>query len=249
MPISKNKIKEINSLKIKKYRQQLGLFTCEGTKTIHCLLNSNYKINEIYATKLFFEKNEIIFNTKKINLISEAELQKISSLSTPPQVLAIVQMPNKDLNYVNFANKITLVLDNIQDPGNLGTIIRLADWFGVENIVCSQNTVDAYNPKVVQATMGSLFAVNVFYTNLKDFFQKNKEIQVFGTFIDGQPINKTKISKQLFLLLGNEANGISDELSNFISKKITIPTYNTQKMAESLNVANATAICLWELFR
>lgn len=249
MPISKNKIKEINSLKIKKYRQELGLFTCEGIKTLECLIDSKYKIREIFATKDLFEQNKVVLDEIKINLISEKELQKISNLSTPQQVLAVVEIQNFELKSVNFSNKKTIVLDNIQDPGNLGTIIRLADWFGIENIVCSDDTVDVYNPKVVQSTMGSLFGVNVFYTNLIDFFQKHNKIELLGTYMNGEPLNKVKNKNQLFLLMGNEANGIRAELDGFISKRISIQSFNEKKMAESLNVANATAICLWELFR
>lgn len=249
MPISKNKIKELNSLKIKKYRQDFGLFTCEGIKSVKCLLNSKYKVREIYANREFLEQNIDISNSLNIEIVSDAELQKISNLSTPQQVFAVVEMQNSDINTISFYNKITLILDNIQDPGNLGTIIRLADWFGIENIVCSENSVDVYNPKVIQSTMGSVFALNIFYTNLIDFFQQNHQIEVFGTFMNAESLNKVSKTNQLFLLMGNEANGISKELNKYITKKISIPSFNQLKMAESLNVANATAICLWEICR
>lgn len=246
--MTKNQLKLINSLKIKKYRNKENLFFCEGVKIFETLVNSDFVIKEIFAVSDFIDQN---FHAKKYNYteVSKAELKKISELSTPQKVFTLVEIPKKNIENINFEGKLTLILDNIQDPGNLGTIIRVADWFEIKNIVCSLNTVDVYNPKVVQATMGSIFSVNIFYTDLVEFLKNNSEAKIYGTFMNGQNIYKQDLSSTGFIVMGNEANGISSELEKFITTKLSIPTFNQTKAAESLNVAVATAIICSEFVR
>ena len=244
--LSKSKIKLINSLKHKKFRKKENLFICEGVKIFDTLLDKkNFKIREIFATENFAKK----YPEEKITVISESELKKISILSTPQEVLAIVEIPQRDINDENFKSGLSLVLDHIQDPGNLGTIIRTADWFGIDRIVCSSDSVDLYNPKVVQATMGSVFSVPVFYENLETFFSKTKNIPVFGTLLEGENIYSANLPANAIILIGNEANGIRKHHLKFITHPVTIPSFNTKKAAESLNVAIATAIVCSEFKR
>jgi len=248
MSLSKNKIKLINSLTRKKYRKKEQLFICEGEKIFKTLVDSNFKIVEAFAVPDFIDKNKII---EKFNFseITENELKKISELSTPQKVLALVEIPTNNLENIQFENKLSLVLDKIQDPGNLGTIIRIADWFGIENIICSSNTVDIFNPKVVQSTMGSIFSVNIFYTDLQDFLKKHDNSPIYGTFMDGKNIYNENLSSAGFIIMGNEANGISSEIEQFVTSKLSIPTFNKTKVAESLNVAVSAAIVCSEFAR
>ena len=241
--ISKNQIKLINSLSMKKFRKKEGLFFCEGIKIFETLLNSEFKIHTVFGTNEFADK--FFDELKELNFVqvTENELKKISSLSTPQAVLALVEIPENDLSKVDFLNELTLVLDEIKDPGNLGTIVRIADWFGIKNIVCSTNSVDIYNSKTVQATMGSIFSVNVFYTNLLQIFENlDENIPIYGTFMDGENIYNKKLSNYGLIVLGNEANGISENIEKHITEKISIPTFNKNKSAESLNVSIAKAI-------
>jgi len=245
--LTKNKIKLINSLKSKKYRYKERLFICEGEKIIKTLINSNFKIVEIFATREFADNNNLSdFN---FTIVSDIELKKISELSSPQKVLALVKIPKKNIENVNFSDKLTLILDKIQDPGNLGTIIRIADWFGIQNIVCSTDTVDVYNPKVVMSTMGSVFSINIYYTELSDFLTTHSKSNIYGTFTDGKNIYKTTLPKTGFIIMGNEANGISTEVEKFITHKLAIPSFNKSKTAESLNVAVATAIICSEFMK
>ncbi len=250
MSLSKQKIKLINSLKIKKYRNKENLFVCEGKKIFQALVESDFQICEIFATKDFIVDNKDFFDNCEYTELTETELRKISSLSTPQKVLAVVKMPEKELQYEEINENLTLVLDKIQDPGNLGTIIRIADWFGIKNIICSSDTVDVYNPKTVQSTMGSLFGVKIFYTELKHFFDKiSDKISVYGTYMRAESIYTSELDKNAVIILGNEANGISQQISKFVTKKISIPSFNQNKTAESLNVAIATAIICSEFKR
>lgn len=230
--------KLINSLVKKKFRQKYNKFTVEGVKIIDELIKSRYQIDKIYTTELFSTNSEV----NQI-LISENELKKISQLVQPNTALALCEIPPpKDLNL----NGLVIALDDIRDPGNLGTIIRLADWFGVEQIICSQETVDMYNPKVIQSTMASFTRVQVNYVDLKEVFSNYKK-PILGTFMDGENIYKTDFPTDSIIVMGNEANGISDELLPFISNKITIPRFGKLQQTESLNVAMATGILLSEL--
>tara|TARA_R110002096_G_scaffold53931_3_gene139703 strand:- start:1048 stop:1764 length:717 start_codon:yes stop_codon:yes gene_type:complete len=237
--LSKNQIKLITSLKQKKYRQQYGFFLVEGVKTIKELLQSTFELHTLYTTEPFNidAKNEI--------LISENELKRISFLNTPNKALAIFKTPEpKPIKN----NQLIVALDAIRDPGNLGTIIRLCDWFGVTDLVCSKETVDCYNPKVIQATMGSITRVNVSYIDLVSFLKESK-LPIYGAFMDGENLYKTKLPENGILVMGNEANGVSKEIEARITEKISIPRFGTNQATESLNVATATAILLSEFRR
>ncbi|MHA7842189.1 MAG: TrmH family RNA methyltransferase [Winogradskyella sp.] len=238
--VTKQDIKLIKSLNQKKYRQQLDLFTVEGVKGIKEFLNSHYKLNRLYTTKQIFEAP----STKTLE-ISENELKKISSLKNPNTALAIFEIPkSKNTN----SHGLIVALDDVRDPGNLGTIIRLCDWYGIKDLVCSHSTVDCYNAKVVQATMGSLTRVNITYINLVEFML-NYSGDVFGTYMNGENIYRADLPNEGIIVLGNEANGISAEISSIIDRRITIPQFGKSKDTESLNVANATAIVLSEFRR
>lgn len=239
--LSKNQIKRITSLKQKKTRNELKLFIAEGKKVIQELVDAGFIISEIYVT------NEDISFSTSINptLISESDLKKITCLTTANDCLAIVRMPAiKKIK----TNGLILALDAIRDPGNLGTIIRLADWFGIEDIVCSKDTAEVFNPKVVQASMGSISRVNVFYTNLNDFFQKN-QLPIYGAFMNGENVYQQQLPENAVLVIGNEANGISNPLIKYIQKRISIPRFGKLQLTESLNAATATAILLSEFKR
>ena len=242
--LSKSKISFIKSLSIKKFRNETGLFIVEGVKMVDELINSSFEIKEIYAT----EKWEGFNSFKDITLISEKELTQVSSLKTPNQVLAIAAIPERKENFEDIFNTLSIALDDVKDPGNLGTIIRLADWFGIKNVFCSLECVDAFNPKVVQATMGSLFRVNINYVNLPEFL-KNKPtgFPIYGAVLGGEDIYQNKLSETGIIVMGNESSGISDNILPLITEKITIPSYGSG--AESLNVAIATAIICAEFRR
>ncbi|KAB1069045.1 RNA methyltransferase [Tamlana haliotis] len=237
--LSKSQIKLITSLKQKKYRQQHGFFVVEGIKTIHELLDSHLELHQLFTTESFGNGG-----THEV-LISAAELKKISFLTTPNKALALFKMP--DLKQV-VSEGLILALDDVRDPGNLGTIIRLCDWFGIKDLVCSKQTVDCYNPKVVQATMGSITRVNISYLDMEAFLNDyNKPI--LGAFMDGDNVYKTALPKEGVLVMGNEANGVSEAVENLITSKISIPRFGDLQVTESLNVATATAILLSELKR
>ena len=230
--ITKNQIKFIKSLSLKKNRIKEQLFIAEGEKIVSELLRSDFEIKNIYATKEWKVSND------NITQISNAELQRISNLKSPNKVLAVVQFKN---HKIIKHDGITLVLDEINDPGNLGTIIRMCDWFGVKQIICSKNTVDIFNPKVVQSAMGSAFRVQVNYTDLENYLS-DITTPIYGAFMDGKNLKEVKIPKSAHLVMGNEANGISAEINKLITDKVAIK--NIGKSAESLNVAVATSILL-----
>jgi TrmH family RNA methyltransferase len=239
--ISINQKKFVNSLWQKKYRTERGLFIIEGIKMVEELIQSDYEVSEIYATSIWIENNPSV----ECSEISEKELKSISSLKTPNEVLAVVKQKEPQLTDVS--NQLSIALDKIQDPGNFGTIIRTADWFGINNIICSEESVDVYNPKVLQATMGSFFRMNIIYTDLSKFFTKNSELNVYGALLDGENVYQKELkSKGSVLLMGNESRGISEELKAFVTEKVLIPNFGK---AESLNVATATAILCSEFVR
>ena len=237
--ISRSEVKYIQSLYYKKNSTAAEVFIAEGVKILDELLHSDFIIQKIYALKSWIEKNR---NIKNVVEMSEAELSSVSNFDTPNKVLAIVYKKNA-ANLPDVKNKITLMLDGIQDPGNLGTIIRTADWFGIENIIASNDTADVYNSKVIQSTMGSFTRVNIFYTDLETFLSSNK-IKVFGAAINGENISMLQQFDECILIIGNESKGIRDNVLPFIQKKIAIPGYGK---AESLNAAVATGIILWKL--
>ncbi len=237
--LSKNQIKFITKLGQKKYRLQERLFVVEGIKMIKELLASPLELYQLYTTTSLNSdaKNEV--------LISEKELKSISFLKTPNTALAIFKMPE---DQPLTSNGLIVALDDVRDPGNLGTIIRLCDWFGVKDLVCSQQTVDCYNPKVLQATMGSITRVNISYVDL-NVFLKEATLPIYGAFMDGTTVYEATLPEQGILIMGNEANGISSSLETVINKRISIPRFGPVKATESLNVATATAVLLSEFRR
>lgn len=235
--ISKNQIKFVRQLEQKKYRKKEGLFVAEGPKVVGDLLRAGFNAQEIYATK---EWNS---NGKRVQEVTEEELRKVSFLQHPQQVLALFEIPSAKLSS---DSALSLALDDVQDPGNLGTIIRIADWFGISTIYCSENTVDAWSPKVVQATMGSIARVNIVYTDLKELIQ-NASVPVYGTLLDGQNIYTQELSQDGIIVMGNEGNGISQAIRPLINRKLLIPQFH--EGPESLNVAIATAITCSEFRR
>ncbi|MCK8142858.1 RNA methyltransferase [Flavobacterium sp. I-SCBP12n] len=239
--VSKNQIKLITSLQQKKYRYANKLFFAEGVKGIQELLDSNFELEHLYSTQNDFPE---VSNNKK-SIIDENDLKKISALATPNTCLAVFKMP---LEKSIIATGLIVVLDSIRDPGNLGTIMRLCDWFGIQQIVCSNETVDYFNPKVVQATMGSIARVNVNYTDLNSYLQQT-QLPIFGTFMNGENIYKSILPQQGIIIMGNEANGISETLEKLVQNRLTIPRFGSLQKTESLNVATATAIILSEFSR
>ncbi len=241
MSISNNQLKIITSLSQKKYRQKHKLFIAEGIKVVNELLNSSFEIDTLFAVADF----ETDISLDRIIRISEKDLQKISNLKTPNKVLGLFKIPDeKPLQ----RNGITIALDAINDPGNLGTIIRLCDWFGVSQLVCSKDTVDCYNQKVVQASMGSLTRISITYIDLETYL-KESSVPTFIADMEGENVYKTQLPKEGILIMGNEANGVSNELKALIKNKISIPRFGETQETESLNVATATAVLLSEFKR
>jgi TrmH family RNA methyltransferase len=237
--VSKSQIKLITSLQQKKYRDANGLFIAEGPKVIAELQEGGFKLHSLFSTEEGSDQSESFF------LISQPELQKLSFLKTANTCLALFEIPKpKKLNQ----DGLILALDAIRDPGNLGTIIRLCDWFGIEELVCSIDTADCYNPKVIQATMGSIARVQVTYCDLEAYL-KNTDVTVYGACMDGIDVYSKKTPTNGILVMGNEANGISNGVEKLLHEKITIPQFGKNKKTESLNVATATAILLSEFKR
>ncbi|WP_204343839.1 TrmH family RNA methyltransferase [Psychroserpens algicola] len=235
--LSKNHIKLIRSLSQKKFRVQHQLFVVEGIKGIQEFLSSSFELYQLFSTEAIFDA-EII-------KVSEEELQKISSLKTPNTALAIFRIPNVK---PTDSSGLILALDDVRDPGNLGTIIRLCDWFGIKQLICSKATVDCYNSKVVQATMGSLTRVAIQYVDLEDYLSAY-EFDIFGTFMDGNSIYSEALPEQGVIIMGNEANGISSATEKLVTTRLSIPRFGSLKATESLNVATAAAIVLSEFRR
>jgi TrmH family RNA methyltransferase len=241
MSISKNQLKIITSLSQKKYRQKHNLFIAEGKKVVNELLNSSFEIDTLFATDDFITN----ISSDSIVTISEKDLQKISNLKTPNKVLGLFKIPDEKLLE---KSGFMVALDAVNDPGNLGTIVRLCDWFGVTQLICSKDTVDCYNQKVVQASMGSLTRVSIKYVNLETYLQET-ELPTFIADMEGTNVYETVLPKEAILIMGNEANGISDKIKSIIKNKISIPRFGETQATESLNVATATAILLSEFKR
>jgi TrmH family RNA methyltransferase len=236
--ISKGQIKLITSLQQKKYRNKEGLFIAEGPKVIGELLKEKLELHSCFSTL-------VEENTQGVSYISEENLQKISCLTTANTSLAIFKIPNsKPLQEIG----LTLVIDAVRDPGNLGTIIRLCDWFGVTQLVCSLDTVDCYNPKVIQATMGSIARLPIHYLDIEAYL-KNSKAPVYSAMMDGANVYTTELPTHAILIMGNEANGVSAKIQALSTHPIAIPQYGTIQATESLNVATATAILLSEFTR
>ena len=249
MSLSKNRIKYIQSLKDKKHRNQHGTFVAEGEKLVFDLLATT-------KCQLIAGITEITNNitnpalAEEIIIASVEELKKASHLKTAPPVIGVFYNPKVKEEVIDFTSGLHLILDGIQDPGNLGTIVRIADWFGIKNVICSPDTADIFNPKTVQATMGAISRVSAIYTNLNTFLGKNTKLPVYGTFLEGNNIYNENLLKDAFIVMGSEGKGISDIIEKHISNKLFIPNYPVnQETSESLNVAVATAIICSEFRR
>ncbi len=248
--ISKARISLIRSLRNGKFRKKNNLFICEGPKLTEDIIRSKFNIEALYCLGSWADNNSILLQSKDINaeIISEKELKQISSLITPNEVIALVEIPRRSLLKDTLLPGIKIILDDIRDPGNLGTIIRLADWFGIGQIICSKETVDLYNPKAVQSTMGSIARVNVYYEDLQSLLQDySDKTKIYGTRMDGKNIYTTTLDANAFVVIGNESNGISKNLEPFIDNYISIPAF--KEGAESLNASMATAVIISEFRR
>ncbi|OGS71764.1 MAG: RNA methyltransferase [Flavobacteria bacterium RIFCSPLOWO2_12_FULL_35_11] len=240
MSLSKNQLKTITSLNQKKYRTAHHLFVAEGTKIVAEFLNSNFELEQLFCVDKTSYKN-----LEKVTEISETELKKISTLVTPNNVLALFKIPSIA---PSVKSGLIVALDEINDPGNLGAIIRLCDWFGVDQLVCSTNTADCYNQKVVQSSMGSLARVSLIYTDLETYLQ-NSILPKYAAVMDGENVYKSKLPASAVLVMGNEANGIRESILKLTTNTISIPRFGELKQTESLNVATAAAILLSEFKR
>ena len=245
---SKQQQKYVQSLQIKKYRQEHQAFLVEGAKSVLELVDSAFEIEVLFCTTKFFDENEKKLKKISLEQISQTELEKLSTLQSNDSAVAIVKMGiNESLEAET--NEFVLVLDDIRDPGNLGTILRIADWYGIKKVICSETTVDFYNPKVILASMGSFTRIQPFYVNLIDYFKgisKEAETAIIGTFLDSENLHQFSFPESGYIILGNESNGISEAVESFVTKKITIPRFGH---AESLNVGIATAVVLDNLRR
>lgn len=224
----------------KKFRQKYNLFLVEGNKTITELFNSNFKIKEIFST----DPQKLDREDIPVTHISDNELKKISFLQNPKDSVAVCYL-NEEKKMED--GSLQLILDGIQDPGNMGTIIRLADWFGIEQIICSKDTVDFYNPKVIMASMGSFTRVNIVYEDLTEYLSHTKNVNI-GTDMDGENIYSFKRPEKMNLILGNEGNGMRPETEKFLEKSVMIPRFGKSQSTESLNVSVAAGIILGQLF-
>jgi len=241
--VSKSQLKYIQSLGQKKYRDIEGLFVAEGPKLVKELIESkNVELTQIYALSEWIEENKDLLSSSNITAISATELERVSQLKTPNKVLAIVK--KFEVNEPEIKKKISVALDTIQDPGNMGTIIRIADWFGISQIICSDDCADLYNSKVVQATMGSIARVNVFYTDLPVWFKELSGIRIYAAMLEGKDVTKMSAIGEGLIIIGNESMGVDKELLQFANEKISIPRKGN---AESLNAAVATGIILSHL--
>lgn len=245
--ISKNKLKYIRSLKEKKYRNQYGTFIAEGNKMVAELLHC-MRCQLLVATQEFLSTVSLS-QIEEIEEVSDSQLAQISLQKNPQQALAVFYQPATG-DDVSISGQLVLALDGIQDPGNMGTIIRLADWYGIRHIFCTHDTADIYNPKVVQATMGAIARVNIHYVDLVSFLRQNSKMPIYGTLLDGENIYRQEITPDGIIVMGNEGNGIRPEIEKLIAHKLFIPNYPPeQKTSESLNVAIATAIVCAEFRR
>jgi len=243
--VSKQLAKFVKSLKLKKYRRKASAFVVEGGKNVSELLSSDFEILHLFVTEKFLQEYCNNLQTKiEYTLCSEKELINMGSFQSNEYALAVAKMRSDESSFLN--EKLILGLDEVRDPGNLGTIIRIADWYGIKNIIASPGTADVYNPKVINASMGSFTRVNIEYADLEDFLKKNQTLNVYGTFLNGKNIHDFKPDTPTIFIMGSESVGINQKLTPWIDEKITIPGYGK---AESLNVAISTAIVCDNFFR
>ena len=246
--LTKNKIKLIRSLDKKKYRNETSCFLAEGNKLVADMLP--FFECECLVARASWLATQGDIRTKELILAEEGDIEKVSLLKTPQEVLAVFRQPQYVLDKETLKNGLSLVLDGIQDPGNLGTIIRLADWFGINRVICSLDSADVYNPKTIQATMGAIARVQVFYVSLSEWLSDIKDIPVFGTFLNGKNIYKEELPSYGLIVMGNEGKGISPSVEKQITQRLYIPNYPPEtESTESLNVATATAIVCSEFRR
>ena len=257
--ISKNQIKYVHQLEQKKFRKSENLFIAEGHKVVGDLLAAGFRPTQLFATREWLNANIPLLQegtgefTVEVTQVTNDELQRLSLQQHPQQVLALFPIPSQTSSIefrIRQQNKLSILLDNIQDPGNLGTIIRIADWFGIDTIYCSLGTVDAWNPKVVQATMGSIARVHIIYIEPQQLFDAlPADYPIYGTFLDGDNIYTQQLSSHGLIVMGNEGNGISDAVRARVTHKLLIPDFHQGDTADSLNVAIATAITCSEFRR
>ena len=240
--ISRTRIKWIKSLEMRKYRLQEKAFVAEGPKLVGELLPYSTPLY-IAATKDWLDANRHLLRAvKEVDEVSQTELERASLLRTPQSVLAVMPIPERRLDISSLQKKLVIALDSVQDPGNLGTILRIADWFGIHEVLCSEGTADIYNPKCVQSCMGALARVEVYYCNLPEVL-KQVEMPVFGTFLDGTDIYKEELSQQGIIVMGNEGNGISQPIAKLVNRRLYVPNYPQGSLTtESLNVSVAKGI-------
>lgn len=236
--LEKAAAKLIKKLQLKKHRKNESLFVVEGDKIVKEALKSSFPIAMAYATSNWIAHSGLSTSESRLfKEVDKKELKKISSLTSPQEVLVVLEIPKIE-NHVECTSQLVLALDRVKDPGNLGTIIRIADWFGIQHIMCSDDCVDSFNPKVLQATMGSIFRVKMHYLDLEKWL-KSQDCSVYGATLGGKNLWQEKLEKKGVLLMGNEATGISEDLMKLVNRPIAIPSFGG---AESLNVAVATAI-------
>lgn len=248
--VSKSTLKQIKSLELKKYRKESGLFVAEGGKTVNDLIDSGLTAERILATREWLDSHTLN-GSQQVTEVTADELNRASFLRNPQGILALFRQPVHKFDYSAPAKRLCLALDNVQDPGNLGTIVRIADWFGIEEIYCSTGSADIYNPKCIQATMGAAGRVKVFYTDLPEFLSRIKgDAPVYGTFLDGQDMYSKQLDANGIIVMGNEGNGIGPECAEHVNERLFIPNYPAGRAtSESLNVSTATAIICSEFRR
>lgn len=249
MAISKAKIKFIRSLEQKKYRKEHKLFVAEGPKLVDELYNY-FECQLIAATQEWLSSHSS-YTAEEVYQVTQEELGRVSTLKTPQQVIAVFKQPSYQYSIEEVNQSLSLALDGVQDPGNLGTIIRLADWFGIEHVFCSHETADLFNTKTIQATMGGLARIKVHYLDLADLIRSlDPKLPIYGTFLDGDDLYAKNLSSRGMIVMGNEGKGISPELEQLVTDRLYIPNYPVNReSAESLNVAIATAITCAEFRR
>lgn len=251
--ISKSKIKLIKSLAHKKYRKKEKLFIVEGDKNVIEVLQSGYKVFDLYATEDFIKENEhIVIRANQPTTVDYLNIKQASFLKNPQGSIAICKLPETTLLPEQLGDNLSLYLDGLQDPGNVGTIIRICDWFGIRQLFCSEDTVDMYNPKVIQASMGSFCRVKVWYADFESVFNiaKNSGVKILGAFLEGNNIYTLPLPQKALMVVGNEGNGIRSKVEAFIEQKLMIPDFTSNvPSAESLNVAVATGIICAEFKR
>lgn len=250
--LSKNTIKRIKALHRKKYRQSEGVFIAEGVRIMEELLNSDMRIRALYYTEEWESRLSKVPETISLKPVNREDMERITTLTSPTPVLAIVEIPQAELSESDLQQHLILALDTIQDPGNMGTILRLANWFNIKTVLCSENTVELYSPKVVQASMGAVAHLRVHYVNLPSLLKKLKpNLPIYGTLLDGHNVYNTKLSDKGIVVMGNEGNGITPEVKQHITQGLYIPKAGTDSngCVESLNVAMATGIILSEFQR